>query len=170
MLEPKRLLDSLNHFGVHFLVGESHPRFTEPLPPAALLAGLTVQSDARMRLALIAVLLQRPEFAAEAEKVLDLLSVEQCTIFHLYYTASHYLQSSYYDQLIELLGVFEELPDLFSNQLDIPTNIPATDPLKKLAQRHQEITGLSLNWYGTYQHAARRVIARLKKEREWAIV
>ena len=39
--------------------------------------------------------------------------------------------------------------------------------LKRLAKRHQEISGLSLNWYGTYNHAAQRVITRLKVEEAW---
>ena len=57
MFEPERILSSLDYYKVHFLVGESYPGFEQPLAPPALLAGLAVQSDARMRLALIAVLL-----------------------------------------------------------------------------------------------------------------
>ena len=168
MFEPARLLDSLNYYGVHFLVGESYPGFAQPLSPDQVLAGLAVQPDARMRLALIAVLLLHPEFSVHKDDVLVLLPVEQHTIFQLYYTAACYLQLAYFDRLRMLLGPFEELPDFFSNQLGIPAGLRTNDQLKELAHQHQEITGLGLNWYGTYQHAARRVIARLEREQEWA--
>ncbi len=49
-------------------------------------------------------------------------------------------------------------------------DIPASDQLLRLAERHKVITGIPLNWYGTYNHAAQRVITRLKKERAWATV
>jgi hypothetical protein len=169
MFSPLRLIASLNFYNVHFLVGEDVPGFIKPLAPAELLAGLTVQWDARLRLALIAALLQRPEFAANVDEVLDLLPLEQRPIFQLYYTAAVYLQTTYANPLRTSLGQFGELPDLYSAQLGISPQVPSTEKLKQLAHRHQEITRLSINWYGTYHHAARRVIQRLEKEQQWQI-
>ena len=57
----------------------------------------------------------------------------------------------------------DELPDYYSEELKIEKNKSATDPLKLLAERHKEITGLPLNWYGTYNSVAQRVITRLKR-------
>jgi hypothetical protein len=170
MIEASILIDNMNLLGVHFLVGEGYSGLADPLKPAALLAGLTAQSDARMRLALIAVLLQHPEFAKDTQEVLELMDEPQKLTFKVYYTAAHYLQIAYADQLQDVLGPYSELPDFYSKELNIEREDSVTDQLKQLAERHKDITGLPLNWYGTYNHAAQRVIARLRKERTWATV
>ena len=170
MFQPGFLISSLNSYGVQFLVGETGEIVSAPLHPRELLAGLVVQADARMRLALIAVLLQRPEFSLEANGVLDMLSNSHQLIFKLYFTAACYLQSKYYEQLEELLGHFQRIPDLYSEQLSLTPDESVEKNLQELALRHKEITDLDVNWYGTYQHAAKRVITRLRREREWAKV
>ena len=73
MIEANILIDNLNRLGVHFLVGDGHSGLADILEPAALLSGLASQSDSRIRLALIAVLLQHPDFANDTHKTLDLL-------------------------------------------------------------------------------------------------
>jgi hypothetical protein len=88
----------------------------------------------------------------------------------LYYTAAHFLQAEYMVELEKGLKVFQKLPDLFSRELNITKRGSPEDSLKELACRHIEISGLPLNWYGTYQYAAVRVLTRLKKERQWAAV
>ena len=98
MLQPKILISSLNSYGVQFLVGENEEEISSPLHPRELLAGLSLQDDARMRLALIAVLLQKPEFSLEASDVLDMLPNAHQPIFKLYFTAACYLQSKYYEK------------------------------------------------------------------------
>jgi hypothetical protein len=85
----------------------------------------------------------------------------------LYYTAAHYLQLVYKDQLQDVLGQFLRLPDKYSEELNILKGEAAKVQLKRLAKRHQEISGLTLNWYGTYNYAAQRVITRLKVEEAW---
>lgn len=123
-----------------------------------------------MRLALIALLLQRPEFSLEASDVLNMLPNAHQPIFKLYFTAACYLQSKYYTQLEELLGHFQKIPDLFSEQLSLTTGESVEKNLQKLALKHKEITNLDINWSGTYEHAVLRIITRLRKEREWAKV
>lgn len=169
MHTARQLTAEMHRLGVHYLVGDSQPGSGQPLSPAELLAGLTVQSDARMRSALIAVLLQFPEFARQAQTVVEMLDQPFHRIFQLYYTAAHYLQSVYKDGLTRVLGRRQKIPDYFSEELHIMQgDRPSSDPLRQLANRHQEITGLAINWYGTYHHVAQRVIARLEKEQEWA--
>jgi len=167
-LEPDQLISKLNQIGVHFLVGRGYPALTVALSDADLLAGLAEQSDARLRLSIIHVLLQYPDFSKAASEVLDKLNDQSGLVFMLYYTAAHYLQKVYARQLESILGEFDKLPDYFSGTLRIPKTGPADEQLKRLAKRHQEITGLRLNWYGTYQHAAGRVIRRLEAERTWS--
>lgn len=168
MIEPKQLIDNMNRIGVHFLVDEGYSESTDSLSPAELLAGLAAQSDARLRLALIAVLLQRSDFAKDAHQTLALLGEPQKLTFKLYYTAAHYLQKVYVNQLQDVLDPSDGLPDYYSEELKIEKDNSATGQLKRLAERHKEITGLPLNWYGTYIFAAQRVITRLNKERAWA--
>ena len=170
MMEPNQLIDNMNRIGVHFLVDASNLGLTDSLTPAALLAGLAAQSDARMRLALIAVLLQRPDYANHAHEALELLDEPQQLTFKLYYTAAYYLQIAYANQLNDVLGLYIKLTDYYSEELNIEKDISVADELRQLAELHKEITGLPLNWYGTYNSAAQRVIARLKKEQAWAMV
>ena len=170
MIEANILIDNLNRLGVHFLVGDGHSGLADILEPAALLSGLASQSDSRIRLALIAVLLQHPDFANDTHKTLDLLDEPQKLTFKLYYTAAHFLQLAYANQLWDLLGTFNMLPDYYSEELNIEKDKAVTNQLMQLAERHKEITGLPLNWYGTYNFAAQRVITRLNKERSWATV
>jgi hypothetical protein len=135
------------------------------------LAGLATQTDARMRKAIIAALLQRPELTKYVARALENLEDPYRTILQLYYTAAHYLQLFYFADLERVLGSFETLPDLYSKELIIfGDDEPSTEPLKLLASRPQKISGLAINWYSTYQHVAHRVIARLTKEKEWGKV
>ena len=170
MTEPSQLIDNVNRIGVHFLVDESDTNSTDILTQAEILAGLATQPDARMRLALIAVLLQRPDFAEYVHQAIAPMVEPNKITLKLYYTAAHYLQIIYATQLMDVLGSHEKLPDCFSEELKIEKEIHATEQLRRLAERHKVITGIHLNWYGTYNHAAQRVITRLKKERTWAAV
>jgi hypothetical protein len=145
MFPPDLLLSSLDYYGVHFLAGEQIPDFSEPLPPEKLLAGLTIQPEARMRLAIIAVLLLKPEFSLTAKKVLALTPDEFHNTFQLYYTAACYLQKEHFDQLEERLGKFQKIPDLFSEKL----NLKDTNDLQEFGQRHKTISGMDINWQGT---------------------
>ena len=170
MIEPQLLIDNINRIGIHFLVDQSYSESTITLTPAEILAGLAAQSDARMRLALIVVLLQRSDFAESAYQSLALMDEPDKLTFKLYYTAAHYLQVIYTNQLGDVLGSYETLPDYFSEELKIEKHNSATDQLLQLAESHKEITGIPLNWYGTYNYAAERVISRLNKEKAWITV
>lgn len=167
MIDANNLLSNMNRIGVHFLVGDDNPGLAAPITPAQLLGGLAAQSDARLRLALIAVLLQHPEYSKYAPDALELLDDTQRLTLKLYYTAAHYLQLVYKNQLEDVLGQFLWLPDKYSEELNIIEDGAAKVQLNRLAKRHQEITSLSLNWYGTYIYAAKRVITRLIVEEEW---
>ena len=170
MMETNQLIDNMNRIGVHFLVDASNPRLTDSLTPAALLAGLAAQSDARMRLALIAVLLQRPDYANYAHEALELLDEPQQLTFKLYYIAAYHLQIAYVNQLNDVLGLSIKLTDYYSEELNIEEDNSVAPELSLLAELHKDITGLPLNWYGTYNSAAQRVISCLKKEQAWAMV
>jgi len=170
MIDAHLLTDNLNQIGVHFLVDAGYPLMRKPFIPSELLAGLASQIDARLRLSLIAVFLQQPDYSNDVYKALEILDEQYRPILMLYYTAAHFLQIIYADQLQDVLGQSSMLPDYFSDKLKISRIGLPTKQLKQLAKRHQEITGLALNWYGTYNHAAQRVITRLEAERTWNMV
>jgi hypothetical protein len=171
MYSANHLNRELQRLGINFIAGSSQPEIFTPLTPAELLAGLATQRDARMRSAIIAALLQRPELATDVDRALENLEAPFRKILQLYYTAAYYLQLFYFDDLEHVLGSFQTLPDRYSIELNLfGEDEPSTDPLKLLASRHQKIADLPINWYGTYHHVAQRVITRLTKEKEWAKV
>ena len=156
--------------GVHFVVGDGIPGAYDSISPIELMAGLAAHKDARIRLALIPVLLQHPEFAIGAPEALELLNDSQKMTFKLYYTAAYLLQLAYEDKLLDLVETYQGIQDYFSEELNIPEEGTAQDRLRQLAECHQNSTKMSVNWYGTYYHAAERVLTRMQKEREWAKV
>lgn len=169
MLAADHLVSELHRRGIHYIAGHGEADLFAPLSPAALQAGLAAQPDARLRAALIAVLLQRPDWAPLAPTVFTRLADPHRPTFQLYYSAAHYLQCIYYEALQRVLGPFPALPDHFSHALNLEPGQPSPEKaLERLASRHQEITGLPINWLGIYHHAAQRVVTRLEKEREWA--
>ena len=170
MLPANQLIGEMNRIGVKFVIGEISPKFLNSISPIELLAGLAAHNDARIRLALIPVLLQHPEYAIDAPDALELLDDSKKLTFKLYYTAAHLLQFAYSSQLQDLVGTYQVIPDYFSEGLNIPKEGTSQDRLRQLANSHREITNMSVNWLGTYHHAARRLLTRMQKEREWTKV
>ena len=170
MLPANQLIGELNRIGVKFVVGEVSPKILNSISPRKLMAGLTTHNDARIRLALIPVLLLHPEYAIDVLDALELLDDSKKVNFKLYYTAAHLLQLAYCNQLKDLIGTCQVIPDYFSEDLNIPKEGTSQDRLRHLAERHREITNMSVNWLGTYHHAAKRLLTRMQKEREWAKV
>jgi len=160
----------MHRLGVHFVIGECIPGPNDPLSTIELMAGLAAHKDARVRLALIPLLLQHPEFAIDAPKALELLDDSQKMIFKLYYTAAYLLQLAYKDKLIDFIATYQGIQDYFSEELDISEGGTAQDRLRQLAKRHQEFAKMAVNWYGTYQNTAERVLVRMQKERDWSKV
>lgn len=170
MFPANQLIGEMDRLGVHFVVGDNLPETVNSLSPAELMAGLVVHNDARIRLSLIPVLLQYPEYSEFVQEALELLDDSQKVIFKLYYTAASLLQLVYCDQIEGLVEDSQVIYDHFSEELGITKEGTAKERLRELAKRHQEITKLPVNWYGTYHHAAKRILTRMQREREWAKV
>lgn len=161
------LIGTLNALGVHFLAGGESVG-ASPLPPARLLAALAEQTDARLRLAIVPLLLCRPEFAHAAPEAAAHLAEPARTTLKLFYTAAVLLQQEYEAQLRDLLGRYDPLPDLFSEELQVPLAGGPEARLKRLSERHRVSSGLAANWIGTYRYAAERLIKRKEWEAQWA--
>ena len=149
----ERLVIELDGLGVHFLRGAGVPlppaqalpsMSSDSLTPARLLTLLASSQEARLRLAIIPLLLHRPDFAAALDEVEPLTASARLTLW-CYYTAAFYLQQKYRARLARLGSFRARLPDLFSVNLGL-TNCP--DPktgLSSLARRHAELSGKPIN-------------------------
>ena len=175
------LVGALNQLRVHFLSGEARQA---KLSPAQLIAGLAMQPNTRLRLALIPLLLSHPNFAPDALEAAGGLSGTVALNLKLFYTAAMLLQNRYDQQLDKLLGKRDPLPDWFSQELGISLTGSADceassfdklrtslwdKRLKELGERHKALLGVKANWAGTYHHGAKRLIKRLRCEIEWGV-
>ena len=168
MESANRLVTELNRLGVHFVTGGEPEQVVPSLPSAKLLAGLTTQSEARLRLALIPLLLVHPELTTAVPEALARLSEREQLTLKLFYTAAVILQQCHAEQLRVLLGQYTSLPDRFAAELGIPTVGDCLDRLKQLGEQHQALSGLAINWVGTYRHAADRLLRHLALEGQWS--
>lgn len=168
MWSADQLVAELNRLGVHFVTGGGVERSTPSLPSAALLAGLASQPEARLRLALIPLLLAHPEVATAVPEALARLPKREQLTLKLFYTAAVILQQCHAEQLRALLGWYDLLPDRFATELGVLTEGDCLARLKHLGERHQALSGLAINWVGTYHHAADRLLKQLSLEVQWS--
>ena len=153
---------------MHFLWRLTPIETAGELDPATLLASLAASAEARVRLAIIPLLLHRPDFAADVPEALASGPTGARLYLMCYYTAAHFLQSKHRSELTRLDGDRGLLPDLFSLALGLEDVTEPDAGLAGLAHRHAALSGEAINWLGTYLHAAERWLARLKRERAWA--
>lgn len=111
------LAHALATLDVPFVAGGQHATAVETPQPAVLMASLAASDEARLRLALIPLLLRRPEFARHAAAALRLMPSAAQTCFKCYYTAAVRLQEKHRRRLETALGRVDLLPDLFSAEL-----------------------------------------------------
>ena len=164
-LTATQLVDALHTLGVPFLRGGSGVVYWAE--PSVLLAGLAESDEARLRLALIPLLLTHPHFSADINIALKGLSPAAAITLRCYYTAAYWLQSKYHARIERCLDAMPSLPDLFSAELALPSDVTAEQALHLLATRQQELTGRVLNWHGTYEHALKTWLQHLELQRQW---
>jgi len=150
-LTPAQLVAALDNLGVPFLRGASSP--VVAVEPRVLLAALAASNEARLRLALIPLLLAHPEFSVHAVAALQQLPPSAALMLRCHYTAAYWLQIKYRVRITTSLGATHSLPDLFSAELNLPESTDPDAALHALALRQRELTGLALNWRGAYEHA-----------------
>lgn len=169
IIDATTLTAELTALGLYFVVGEAEPSLPTRLTPAEFIAGLVQQSDARLRMALIALFLYRPDLETAVSPALAKLSANMQTQLKIYYPASVLLQRIHESRLKQLAPLWQRLPDYFSDSFGLNETDPPILRLQGLSRQHREISGIVANWFGTYQHAANRLLMRLKKEATWTI-
>lgn len=154
-ISEDELVGALDALEVPFLIGGVQDQVAQTMSPDELLQGLAHSSDARVRSAIIPLLLRHPEFADSARVAASLLRGQPQYTLQLLYTAAHLLQKRYVERLEGLFGAQRRLPDLFSEALEIELANEVQESLVCTGERHAELTGLRMNYAGGYEHAAR---------------
>ena len=167
-LSPAALAEILNRLDVAYVYADGRTTHQVLPEPATLLASLSASSEARLRTALIPLLLRHPEFAQEAASVANRLSDLARTAFVCYYSAAVLLQRKHASRLAAMGFKPWMLPHLFSVELELSDVSDPDEALRYLAARHRVLSGQAINWLGTYEHAAERWMRHMEKQQAWA--
>lgn len=163
----EQLVSELARLGIGYLSRQSADNSSRVYAPHEVMTGLVCQPSSRVRSALIALLLARPDYCVFIPQALRLLNSSQAQILRFFYTAAVNLQQIYAQDLQPSLGTeWRNLPDLFSDGLGLTGDSPAAR-LGNLARLHARWSGENLNWAGTYESAARHLLRRWDKEKTW---
>lgn len=169
LAEEEGLVAELERMDVTYL-SQREARDTPQLrPPEKLLADLVRQPSARVREAVIALLLAHPEYAAAIPGALARLSPADQTTLRLHYTAAVLLQREHAAQLQPHLAArWQPLPDLFSDELGLPRRGSHREQLVHLGSAHRRLSGAVVNWTGTYENVAHHLVRRWELEHQWS--
>lgn len=124
-----------------------------------MITELAQSEEARLRLSLIPLFLEHPEYASYVREATKKLGPSARLTLQCYYSASVWLAKKYQIKSASL-------PDHFSKELHLT---PVDDPeenLRALAKHHKEASGSLTNWFGTYQHAAQVWLKGLELKNE----
>jgi hypothetical protein len=134
------------------------------------LLGLARDPDARVALAIVPLLLLRPERAEAIPAVAKQLEGDAKLMFECYCTEAHWLQRQCEKPLTDLVGELKPFPDWFSAKLELTSSEnEAACALEALGKRQQALSHERLNWRGTYKHPAQSLMKQLTWERVWQI-
>lgn len=153
LVTGEQMASALHILGVNFLFGETSADAFLHKQPDRLIAVLAESHEARLRLSLIPLFLEHPEFSKHVRKAAQGLGKSTQVILQCYYTAAVLLQKKHCAELDLLIGKKQSLPDLFSKKLGFQTTADPEQDLQSLAKRHEILSGMRINWLGTYQHA-----------------
>ena len=152
--EEEQLVAELELLGIRYLSRQTAEQAASVRPPAALLADLVRQPSARVRTAVIAVLLSHPDWAEALPAALERLSPAERQALRFFYTAAVLLQQQYAARLQDHVA-WQPVPERFTVNLGLPSSAPITERLAALGRRHRQQTGMVVNWTGTYEKVAR---------------
>jgi hypothetical protein len=162
------LVAELERLDIRYLSRQSSDAAGQGRPPATLLADLMRQPSARVREAVIAVLLAHPAYAQAVPAALAQLPASEQLALRFFYSASVLLQRQYADALRPHVAVrWQWLPDLFSQELGVTTQGAPQECLIGLGVAHRAYTRSAINWTGTYDNVARKLLRRWGLEHRW---
>lgn len=166
-LTSAQVAAQLAALAVDFLQVDSELVGSTEVNPTELIAALATNAEARLRVALIPLLLRHPEFTSIVRQVADQLPASAQLVLKCYYTAARLLQQKYRQRLHALFGDSPTLPDLFATELGLPALTDPEHGLQQLAERHRQLSGRTINWLGTYEHGAQRLLIHCERKALW---
>ena len=162
------IVAELEQLDIRYLSRRSSDAGAQGRPPATLLTDLMRQPSARVREAVIAVLLAHPAYAQAIPAALAQLSPSEQLALRLFYSAAVLLQQQYADMLRPYVAErWQGLPDLFSQELGIAAQGTPQERLTRLGAAHRAYTRSVVNWTGTYDNVARKLLRRWNLEHRW---
>jgi len=162
------IVAELEQLNIRYLARRGGDTGPQMRPPAELLADLMRQPSARVREAVIAVLLAHPAYAQAVPAALAQLSAPEQSALRFLYSAAVLLQQQYVDALRPYIADrWQWLPDLFSQELGIPRSGTPRERLERLGVIHRAYTRSAINWAGTYENVARKLVRRWRLEHRW---
>jgi hypothetical protein len=168
MDQEERLVAELQMLGIRYLSRKESFQVQRVRPAHQLLADLIRQPSSRVRMAVVPLLLAKPDFAQAIPAVMQSLAGDDALLMKILYTAAVYLQQIYQTQHIQSLPQRDQLlPDLFASELGISNELDERECLKVLATIHQAFSSLSLNWAGTYENAVQKWLHQIALEAKW---
>jgi hypothetical protein len=170
LAEEERLVAELSLLGIRYLSRQTSFQPDKVRPPEALLADLVRQPNARVRAAVIAVLLSHPEYAEAVPAALDRLGPAERLTFQSFYAAAMLLQQEHADRLRPYVARrWRWLPDLgrVSEGWDLPANGTPREKLTALGREHRRRAQKMVNWTGTYEQVARQLLRQWELESRW---
>ncbi len=167
LLSGDEIVTELNRLDVTFLVGGRAPSDTQAADPVLLLASMASSDEGRVRLAIIPLMLRRPELLTHVAEAAKQLEGQALGFLMCYYTAAVLMQKKYEEGLNELELLSMSLPDMFSSQLGIPTSDEPDSQLAQLNRVQSAQVGSYYNWIGAYEHAASTFMRLHENKTRW---
>jgi hypothetical protein len=165
--EEERIVAELELLGIRYLSRRTSAPVDSVRPPDALLADLVRQPSARVRAAVIAVLLAHSKYATAIPRALEKLASPERLTLQLFYTAAVLLQQEHTARLQRFVAI-NQLPDRFSSELGLPELPSPHERLAALGQQHQRRTHTHVNWTGTYESVAQHLLRSWELEARWS--
>ena len=161
------LVAQLRERGVRFLAPSQDDSTAAPrVSPNELILRLISHPDARLRLALVALLILRPNWGSYVHSEMHGLAEPVRTELQALYTAAVYLQRLWRTRLGIYLGKFEVLPDLYSSQLGLPAaeERHGKAGLHALSAWQTHRSPYPFNWLASYNKVTNLLFEQLRME------
>jgi hypothetical protein len=166
--EEEKLVAELSLLGIRYLSRQSRYQASRVRSPEALLADLVRQPSARVRAAVIAVLLSRPGYAEGVPAALERLAPGERLTLQSFYVAAVLLQREYADRLRPLAGEhWQWLPDFLSKELGLPVEGAPRERLRLLDRELRHRTQAAVNWMGTYEQVVQKLLCDWEGKSRW---
>jgi len=168
MATEEQVVAELAALGISYLSRQTLTPADCVRPPVQLLADLMQQPSARVREAVIALLLSHPEYAVFVPTALRDLTPGQQLTMKIFYTAAVWLQQEHMQRLMPFVGSrWCLLPDMFSVEFGLQTGVLPTERLAWLGRMQRRKTRVAANWTGTYENVARKLVRSWEMQAQW---